>query len=130
MDEAVKKAKRILFVEDDRDLIDVVTVRLRVAGYEVTACHDGESALKEVKRQRPDLLVLDVFLPVIDGYSVLRAVKEHLQKTEGKDDMPVIIITGRGSLMKDMFKLEGVREFLQKPFEAERLVELAKQFVG
>ena len=55
--------------------------------------------------------------------------KDYLHKTKGKNDLPVIVITGRGALMKDMFELEGVREFLQKPFEATQLVEMVKKHV-
>jgi len=122
--------KRIIVVEDDADLAEVITLRLRNAGYDVQHCADGEVAINEVKNQKPDLMILDVFLPVVDGFSVLRGIKEHLSKVEGSEDLPVIIITGRGALMKDMFKLEGVREFIQKPFEAEQLVEMVKQHIG
>lgn len=122
--------KKIMLVEDDQDLAEVVMLRLRDAGFEVLHCQDGESALRQVKNTTPDLLILDVFLPSVDGYSVLRAVKDYLYKAKGKSDLPVIIITGRGALMKDMFKLEGVREFLQKPFEATHLVEMVKQHVA
>jgi len=122
--------KKIMLVEDDQDLAEVVMLRLREAGFDVVHCADGENALREVKVRPPDLLILDVFLPSIDGYSVLRAVKDFLHKTKGIDDLPIIVITGRGALMKDMFKLEGVREFLQKPFEATRLVEMVKQHVN
>ncbi len=122
--------KKVMLVEDDQDLAEVVMLRLREAGFDVVHCADGENALREVKVAPPDLLILDVFLPAIDGYSALRAVKDFLHKTKGIDDLPVIVITGRGALMKDMFKLEGVREFLQKPFEATRLVEMVKQYIN
>ena len=121
--------KKVMLVEDDPDLAEVVMHRLRESGFEVVHCTDGENALREVKLAPPDLLILDVFLPAVDGYSVLRAIKDFLHKTKGIDDLPVIVITGRGALMKDMFKLEGVREFLQKPFEAARLVDAVKQHI-
>lgn len=120
-------AKRILLVEDDRDLSQMVTLRLHDCGYEVIQCTDGDQAIREAKERKPDLLILDVFLPALDGFSVLKAIKNHLTRTHGGDDLPVIIITGRGVLMKDMFELEGVREFLQKPFEAAKLVEMVRQ---
>lgn len=126
----VPSGKRIMLVEDDPDLAEVVSLRLKDAGFEVTHCADGESALREIKQEEPDLLILDVFLPAVDGYSVLRAVKDYLHKAKGRDDLPVIVITGRGALMRDMFKLEGVREFLQKPFEASHLVKMVKQYVA
>jgi DNA-binding response OmpR family regulator len=93
----------------------------------VIQCTDGEQAIREAKERKPDLLILDVFLPALDGFSVLKAIKNHLTRTAGGDDLPVIVITGRGVLMKDMFELEGVREFLQKPFEAAKLVEMVRQ---
>ena len=95
--------KKIMLVEDDQDLAEVVMLRLREAGFEVIHCVDGENALREVKLDTPDLLILDVFLPAIDGYSVLRAIKDFLHKAKGIDDLPIIVITGRGALIKNMF---------------------------
>ena len=125
-----QSGKTIMLVEDDSDLAEVVSIRLRDAGFEVVYCGDGESALKEVKSRLPDLMILDVFLPQVDGFSVLRGIKDYIKKTHGDLNLPVIVITGRGALMKDMFKLEGVCEFLQKPFEATELVDLVRQHVS
>jgi DNA-binding response OmpR family regulator len=110
--------EKILIADDEIDLVTVLRTYLEVKGYEVLAAYDGEKALEVAQKEIPDLILLDVMLPKLDGYTVLRELKG---KKETKE-IPVIMITAKGK-MKDMFEMEGVKDYLVKPFAKEELLE-------
>lgn len=85
-------AKKILLVEDERALRDMYTMKLTKEGYEVTAVEDGEQALTSAKEVKPDIVLLDVMIPKIDGFAVL----EELRKTKGFAKTPIIMLTNLG----------------------------------
>ena len=82
---------RILVVEDEKDLAELVAFNLRGAGHDVTVAHDGSTALAEIQRSQPDLLVLDVMLPDISGLEVCRRLRRKAQTVR----LPVIMLTAR-----------------------------------
>ena len=81
--------KRILIVEDEPALAKLTSFRLKSAGYEVIIAVDGRQGLKMAGKERPDLIVLDLELPVMDGYEVCRRLKDN----ESLKDIPVVILT-------------------------------------
>jgi len=115
---------RILIVDDEPDMRLAVRNVLKLRGYEVSEAGDGPSALAMAKNSRPDLVLLDIRLPGMDGIEVL----EGLKKIDGT--LPVVMITGYGHIQSavDVMKL-GASEYLQKPFENAQLVETVKKFV-
>ena len=115
---------RILIVDDEPDMRLAVRNVLKLRGYEISEAGDGPSALAMVAESRPDLVLLDIRLPGMDGIEVL----EGLKKIDGT--LPVIMITGYGHIQSavDVMKL-GASEYLQKPFENAQLVETVKKFV-
>ena len=109
--------KKILVVDDEQQLALAVKIRLQSRGYQVTAVSDGRQALDAVDREQPDLVVLDVLMPVMDGYSCLRELNTRF----GRGKIPVIVLTARDR-MKDLFELEGIEDYIIKPFDHEDLL--------
>ena len=109
--------KKILIVDDDADIRVSTGSVLRKRGYEVLSAPNGYEALQVLKHQRPDLILVDVLMPVMDGYSFYKEIKSQ-RLTE---DIPILIITGRGK-MEDTFKVAGVDGFIAKPFSPEQLL--------
>lgn len=115
---------RILIVDDEPDMRLAVRNVLKLRGYEISEAGDGPSALAMVRESRPDLVLLDIRLPGMDGIEVLDGLKKM------DDSLPVVMITGYGHIQSavDVMKL-GASEYLQKPFENAQLVETVKKFV-
>ena len=111
------ESKRILVVDDEQQLALAVKIRLQSRGYQVTTASDGRQALEEADRNPPDLVVLDVLMPVMDGYSCLRELNARF----GRGKIPVIVLTARDR-MKDLFELEGIEDYVIKPFDHEDLL--------
>lgn len=111
--------KKILIVDDEKDLVETITFRLEASGYEVIAAYDGQEGLDKARSEHPDLILLDVMMPKMDGYQVCRLLKfdEDFQKT------PVIMLTARGQDQdKNTGKEVGVDGYITKPFESSVLL--------
>ena len=109
---------KILVADDERELVEAISDRLKAASYAVLAAYDGQQTLEIALRERPDLILLDVLMPVLDGYSCLRKINAAL----GRSTIPVIVLTSR-EYMKDLFTLEGIQDYLVKPFDPDALLE-------
>ena len=109
--------KKILVVDDEQQLALAVKIRLQSVGYQVVTASDGRQALEMIEREKPDLILLDVLMPIMDGYSCLRA----LNTKYGRGTIPVIVLTARDR-MKDLFELEGIEDYMVKPFDHEDLL--------
>jgi DNA-binding response OmpR family regulator len=119
--------KKILVVEDEETLLQLQTILLTVKGYEVEGVMDGQAALEAVAAMKPDLVLLDVMLPKIDGFEVCRRVKAN----EGTQHIPVILLTGKKD--KEAFamgKEAGADWFLTKPFKSAMLIESINRFLS
>lgn len=119
--------KRILAVDDDVDICELVKVNLEKEGYEVEAANSGGEALEKLKASFFDLLILDLGMPAVDGWEVLKKVKAD-EKTKS---MPVIILTGKTE-EKDMLKgyEHGAETYLVKPFDPKTLTVMVKDLIG
>ena len=109
--------KKLLVVDDEPQLALALKVRLQSKGYTVTTANDGQQALGLIEQEEPDLIVLDVLMPVLDGYSCLREINRRF----GRGKIPVVILTARDR-MKDLFELEGIEDYVIKPFDHEDLL--------
>ena len=106
----------ILVVEDEPSIAEVVSLYLGRAGYNVRTVGDGLAALDEVERRKPDLIVLDIMLPEIDGLEVTRRVR-------ARGDTPIIMLTARKTEVDRIAGLEmGADDYVVKPFSAQELV--------
>ncbi|MCR4324977.1 MAG: response regulator transcription factor [Candidatus Curtissbacteria bacterium] len=112
---------KILVVEDNQDIQDFISEILAESEFVVETASDGGSALKNVEKSTPDLIVLDLGLPDIDGESVCREVKKK------HPEVPIIILTAKGSVEDKVHGLElGADDYLSKPFEGDELVARIK----
>jgi len=118
------RPKRILVVEDSPTTRRVVSVALSQHGYEVIEARDGLEALSKVNERKPDLVLLDILLPKMDGYKILSIMKD----SEQLKSVPVIMLTSKdGFLDKVKGKLAGSTEYLTKPFSPKKLIETVER---
>ncbi len=109
--------RKILVADDEEQLALAVKIRLQSKGYQVVTANDGRAALELAMKEQPDLIILDVLMPVMDGYSCLRELNTRF----GRGKVPVIILTARDR-MKDLFELEGIEDYVIKPFDHDDLL--------
>ena len=111
--------KTVLAVDDDKDILALVQYALRSEGYRVLIARDGEQALKTVREQSPDLIVMDVMMPEISGFQVLRQIKED----EATQAIPVIMLTAKDE-ESDILSgwLRGADLYMTKPFDPWELI--------
>jgi len=118
--------KKVLLVDDEVDLLKVVTFRLNKSGYEVISAQKGEEALELIKG-KPDLVLLDICLPGMSGVEVCSIIKGD----EGLKKIPVLLLTASTpGIVIEQAKRCGADDYLIKPFEAEALLEKVKKFLG
>jgi len=116
--------KKILAVDDERHIVRLVQVNLERAGYEVVTAFDGKDALEKVESENPDLVVLDVMMPYMDGFEVL----QNLRKNPSTRELPVIMLTAKAQ-DADVFRgwQSGVDCYLTKPFNPMELIVFVKR---
>lgn len=120
----MENAKYILIVDDEQDIVAVLELRLKSAGYEVITANNGKEALQRIKERLPNLIITDVLMPEMDGFVFYK----ELKKDKLTADIPVIILTARGK-MEDAFDSVGVDDFLVKPFDAKYLTEKVERLI-
>src|SRR5215470_13563158 len=110
------KKTTILSADDDPQLLRLVTRNLQLEGYEILAASDGQQALELIEANMPDLILLDVMMPRLDGFSVLERVREF-------SSTPVIMLTARGQDQDKIRGLDlGADDYLTKPFSIDELL--------
>ena len=123
----MSEKKRILLVDDEEDLRKMLKFRLEAVGYEVNEASDGQEALDKARSAWPDLIILDLMLPKIDGYKVCRMIKfdeKHKHK-------PVIMFTARAQEKDKLIGKEmGADAYITKPFEPEVLLGKITELLG
>ena len=118
----MKKAK-ILVVDDERDIIELVSYNLEKEGFKVISATDGEKALELVSSDKPEVIILDLMLPGIDGLDVCR----ELKKNDQTSSIPVIMLTAKGEESDIVIGLElGADDYITKPFSPRVLVARVK----
>jgi DNA-binding response OmpR family regulator len=117
------KREKILIVEDERDILEVMTYNLQREGYTVLASRDGAKGLEVARRERPDMLLLDLMLPSLDGLEICRRLKEDVP-TRG---IPIIMVTAKGEESDVVIGLGmGADDYVVKPFSPRELVARVK----
>lgn len=112
--------KRILVVDDEKPIADILKFNLQKEGFEVTCAYDGAEAVKKVEEIKPDLILLDIMLPEKDGMEVCREVRK-------KYDMPIIMLTAKDSEIDKVLGLElGADDYVTKPFSTRELIARVK----
>ncbi|MDD5259124.1 MAG: response regulator [bacterium] len=119
--------KKILLVDDAADIVTVIRMRLESSGYEVIVARDGKEALNTARSLRPDLIVLDLMLPGMDGFHVARMLKYDAQYK----DIPIIMLTAKAGESDRKTGAEvGADAFMNKPFEAEKLLAKIRELLA
>ncbi len=119
-----KMGKRILVVDDDPELVELVRYNLEAAGYLVRAAGDGAEGLKMARAQRPDLIVLDLMMPELDGFSVC----EILRRDSTTADIPIFILTAVATELARCAGLEaGADAYITKPFSVKGLMNRVRK---
>jgi len=118
------KQKKVLVVDDERHIVRLIQVNLERAGYQVVTAFDGAEALKKVAADKPDLIVLDIMMPRMDGFEVLKRLKAKPESSE----IPVIMLTAKAQ-DADVFRgwASGVSAYLTKPFSPIELITFANR---
>ena len=120
--------KKILVAEDDRALVHLIETLLKDAGYDVRTAMDGATTLRQIKEYRPDLLLLDIMMPIIDGYHICKIISEDLQYAPVPK---IIILTVRKEEWdRRISKFAGADVFMAKPFKNEELLNKIKELLN
>jgi len=118
--------KRVLIVDDEPDIVESVKFSFELENIECLEAYDGEEALLKAKKEKPDLIILDIMLPKIIGYKVARLLKFD----ESYKHIPIIMLTAR-TQEKDIKLGEetGADEYVTKPFDMDMLIDLVKKYL-
>lgn len=118
--------KMILLVDDDPDIAKILKVRAESEGYEFGTAEDGKEMLGALKIKKPDVILLDIMLPNMDGYSALR----EMRKNEEYAGIPVIVLSAKEKKkVGDLFALEKVAFFIEKPFDNKELMDKIREVI-
>jgi DNA-binding response OmpR family regulator len=119
--------KKVLIVDDEPDIVESLKFALELEGIECIVAHAGEEALIKAKNAMPDLILLDVMLPQINGYKVSRLLKFD----QAYKQIPIIMLTARAQEKDREVGIEtGADEYVTKPFAMGELMELVKRYIG
>jgi DNA-binding response OmpR family regulator len=118
---------KILVVDDEVYILHILDFSLGAEGFEVITADNGEAAVEKAKTERPDLIVLDIMMPVLDGYETLR----QLKRNNDTKDIPVILLTAKGRDVDKRLGFEvGATDYIVKPFSPSRLIERIEEIIG
>ncbi len=117
----INKSRLIVYIEDDTEMIDLVTLILNRRGYLVKGAHGGRQGLDLVQKEPPDLILLDLMMPDLDGWDLYQQLKAN----EATKDIPVIIITAKAQAIDRVLGLHiaKVEDYISKPFRPQELIE-------
>jgi len=119
--------KKILIVDDEADIIEILQFVLEAEGFECITAFDGEEGLKLAKEAHPDLIILDVMMPKINGYKICRLLKYDSKYK----DIPILMITARSQEEDKVIGEEtGADEYITKPFNVDYVAQRVKSFLG
>ncbi|HYN37456.1 MAG TPA: response regulator [Actinomycetota bacterium] len=120
-------AKRILVCDDDPVILRLLQVNLELEGYAVLLAHDGEHAIEVATDEHPDLVILDIMMPRLDGYQTC----ERLKANDATKEIPVVFLSAKAQQADiDRGKEFGVADYLTKPFDPDDLIEVVHRLVG
>ena len=113
-------AKKILIVDDEKSIVDILSFNLKKEGFEILEAYDGEKGYELALKEKPDLILLDLMLPIMDGFTVCRKVRE-------KSSVPILMITAKEEEVDKVLGLElGADDYITKPFSTRELMARVK----
>lgn len=118
--------RKILIVEDEESLLKLESILLTTRGYKVSGVTDGLKALEAIEKERPDLVLLDIMIPGIDGFEVCRRIKANPATAE----LPVIMLTAKKSSADQARGAEaGANAYMTKPFKSGKIIEIVEELL-
>ncbi len=119
-----KNKKKILIAEDEEDIVFVLKTALEENDYKVIQAYDGKETLKKATKEKPDLILLDIMMPGMDGY----AINQKLKQSPATKNIPVIVITGKPHVREMLgdLKKAGISSYFEKPFMIDDLLKKIK----
>ena len=118
--------KKILVVDDEVDLVETIRFPLESEGFNVLVAYNGEDALNQARTETPDLILLDIMLPKLDGYKVCRLLKFD----ERYRNIPILMLTAKTQEKDKTIGMEtGADEYITKPFDMDELLEKVKAYL-
>jgi DNA-binding response OmpR family regulator len=119
--------KKILIADDKPEVVELVRATLERGDYQIIDASDGKEALEKIKKEKPDLVLLDIVMPKMDGFEVLSQLKKDIKLKE----IPVIMLTARGQkLDKDKGVRLGAEDYIVKPFSPSHLLHKIKEVLN
>lgn len=112
--------KKVLVVDDEKNIVTIIAFNLKKEGYEVVTASDGEEGIRKTFEEKPDLILLDIMMPKVDGYEACKKIREHY-------DTPIIMLTARAEEVDKVLGLElGADDYVTKPFGIRELMARVK----
>ena len=119
--------KKIRIIDDEQDIVETLQFTLEAEGYDCSVAFDGEAGLNLAKEIHPDLIILDVMMPKINGYKISRLLKYD----NAYKDIPILMITARSQNEdKAIGEETGADEYITKPFELDYVLNKVKEYIG
>ena len=119
--------KKILIVDDEKDIVETISFMLKAKGFDCICAYDGEAGLTLAKSERPDLIILDVMMPKINGYKICRLLKFD----NNYKNIPIIMVTARSQNEDKIIGEEtGADEYITKPFEFSDVLDKINKYLG
>ncbi len=121
-------SKKVIYFEDDKDMVELVRIILGREGYQVEGIAEGQAGIKAVQQNSPDVILLDLMLPDMDGWEIFRQLKHD----ESTADIPVIVITAKAQSIDKVLGLEiaKVDDYISKPFRPNELVDRVEEVLA
>jgi DNA-binding response OmpR family regulator len=121
-------SKKVIYFEDDKDMVELVRIILGREGYQVEGIAEGQAGIKAVQQNSPDVILLDLMLPDMDGWEIFRRLKHD----ESTADIPVIVITAKAQSIDKVLGLEiaKVDDYISKPFRPNELVDRVEEVLA
>ena len=121
------ESKKILIVDDEQDIVETLKFILEAQGYTCFCAYNGEDGLNQATEIMPDLIILDVMMPKINGYKISRLLKYDNKYK----NIPIIMVTARSQEQDKLIGEEtGVNEYISKPFELDEILAVVKKYLG
>jgi CheY-like chemotaxis protein len=117
--------KRVLIADDFKDTRKLMKLLLEKNGYEVIEAADGYEAVKQAVKSRPNLILMDIAMPVMDGIQATQAIRQHYDLTE----VPIVAVTAYGDFYNDRARDAGCNDVVQKPVEITQIPPLVERYV-
>lgn len=115
---------KILIIDDETEICQLLTKRFQANGFSTFSANDGAQGLKCMRTEKPDVVVLDIGMQVMDGYTFVKEVRRHPDINQ----IPILILTAKDK-MQDLFKMERIEHYFLKPFDIEKLLAKVKEII-